>query len=142
MGWLGLSKNPKRTRRRFTAGLRAVVALAALTQRQPLAEQAARYQLSVSQIIGWKPQVRAPTAQVFAEPAASSVEPLYAAIGKLQLENQLLKKGSAREGGQRALVQANAEGVVACGQAVGLARSSSYYRPQGETEVVQLRWTV
>jgi len=35
---------------------------------------------------------------------------------------------------QRALVQASAEGsVVARCQAVGLARSSYYYRPQGET---------
>lgn len=89
--------NPKRTRRRFTAEFKAEVALAALTERQPLAELAARYQLSVSQITRWKLQLREQAAQVFAEPAATpaaapDVEPLYAAIGKLQMENQLLKK--------------------------------------------------
>lgn len=89
--------NPKRTRRRFTADFKAEVALAALTERQPLAELAARYQLSVSQITRWKLQLREQAAQVFAEPAAvpsatPDVEPLYAAIGKLQMENQLLKK--------------------------------------------------
>ncbi|SHL95741.1 transposase [Hymenobacter psychrotolerans] len=89
--------NPKRTRRRFTAEFKAEVALAALTERQPLAELATRYQLSVSQITRWKQQLREQAAQVFAEPAnaapvAPDVEPLYAAIGKLQMENQLLKK--------------------------------------------------
>jgi transposase-like protein len=88
--------NPKRTRRRFTAEFKAEVALAALTERQPLAELAARYQLSVSQITRWKQQLREQAAQVFAEPAAAptapDLEPLYAAIGKLQVENQLLKK--------------------------------------------------
>lgn len=86
--------NPKRTRRRFTAAFKAEVALAALTERQPLADLAVRYQISVSQITRWKQQLRQQAAQVFAEPAAAApdVEPLYAAIGKLQMENQLLKK--------------------------------------------------
>ena len=42
--------NPKCTRRRFTAAFKAAVALAALTERYPLAELATRYQLSVEQI--------------------------------------------------------------------------------------------
>ena len=46
--------NPKRTRRRFTAEFKAEVALAALTERHPLAELATRYQLSVKQISRWK----------------------------------------------------------------------------------------
>lgn len=89
--------NPKRTRRRFTAEFKAEVALAALMERHPLAELATRYQLSVEQISRWKAQLRQQAAQVFAEsgpavPAAPDVEPLYAAIGRLQMENQLLKK--------------------------------------------------
>ena len=90
--------NPKRTRRRFTAAFKAEVALAALTERQPLPQLAARYQLSVAQISRWKLQLRQHAAQVFAEPAEApavappDVEPLYAAIGRLQMENQLLKK--------------------------------------------------
>jgi transposase len=89
--------HPKRTRRRFTAEFKAEVALAALTERHPLAELAARYQLSVEQISRWKAQLRQQAAQVFTEPglaapAGPDVEPLYAAIGRLQMENQLLKK--------------------------------------------------
>jgi transposase len=91
------SMNPKRTRRRFTAAFKAEVALTALTERHPLAELATRYQLSVEQISRWKTQLRQQAEQVFAEPgpvaaAAPDVEPLYAAIGRLQMENQLLKK--------------------------------------------------
>ena len=89
--------NPKRTRRRFTAAFKAAVALAALTERHPLAELATRYQLSVAQISRWKTQLRQQAEQVFIEPSAMlpavpDVEPLYAAIGRLQMENQLLKK--------------------------------------------------
>ncbi|MGI4968910.1 MAG: transposase [Janthinobacterium lividum] len=89
--------NPKRTRRRFTAAFKAEVALAALTERHPLAELATRYQLSVEQISRWKTQLRQQAEQVFTEPSAPvaagpDVEPLYAAIGRLQMENALLKK--------------------------------------------------
>ena len=88
---------PKRTRRRYTAGFKAEVALAALTERQPLAELAAHYQLATTQITRWKLQLREQAAQVFTEPPAAGtplpdVEPLYAAIGRLQMENALLKK--------------------------------------------------
>ena len=58
---------PKRTRRRYTAEFKAEVALAALTERQPLAELAAHYQLAVAQITRWKLQLRQQVAQVFAE---------------------------------------------------------------------------
>ena len=54
---------PKRTRRRYTADFKEV-ALAALTERQPLADLAARYQLATAQITRWKLQLRAQAAQV------------------------------------------------------------------------------
>ena len=105
--------NPKRTRRRFTAESKAAVALAALTERQPLAELVTRYQLATSQIARWKLQLREQAARVFAEaPAAGTsapdVEPLYAAIGRLQMENALLKKPAApmSTAQQRTLVRA------------------------------------
>ena len=94
--------SPKRTRRRYTAEFKAEVALAALTERQPLAELAARYQLAPAQITRWKQHLRQQAAQVFAAdtptPAAAppDVEPLYAAIGRLQMENALLKKTQPR----------------------------------------------
>ena len=83
--------NPTRTRRCFPAAFKAQVALAALTGRQSLAELAARYQVSAAQVCRWKQHLLEQAAQVFAEPAPSDVEPLYAAIGRLQLEIQLLK---------------------------------------------------
>ena len=72
---------PKRTRRRYTAEFKAEVALAQLTERQPLAELAAHYQLAVAQITRWKLQLREQAAYVFAEapasgPAVPDVEPL------------------------------------------------------------------
>lgn len=92
---------PKRIRRRYTAKFKVEVALAALTERQPLAELAAHYQVATAQITRWKLQLRQQAAQVFAEaPAAAAptpdVEPLYAAISRLQMENALLKKTLAR----------------------------------------------
>jgi transposase-like protein len=58
---------------------------------------AAHYQLAPAQISRWKLQLRQQAAQVFAEAPAPvtappDVEPLYAAIGRLQMENALLKK--------------------------------------------------
>jgi putative transposase len=66
------------------------------------------------------------------------VEPLYAAIGRLQMENALLKKNAApmSTAQQRQLVQAAdpASGsVVARCQALGLSRSSFYYQPKAES---------
>jgi transposase-like protein len=89
--------SPKRTRRRYTAEFKAEVVLAALTERQPLAELAAHYQLAPAQISRWKLHLRQQAAQVFAEapkPAAAApdVEPLYATIDRLQMEITLLKK--------------------------------------------------
>jgi transposase len=89
--------SPKCTRRRYTADFKAEVALAALTERQLLAELAAHYHLAPAQISRWKLYLRQQAAQVFAEAptpvaAAPDVKPLYAAIGRLQMENALLKK--------------------------------------------------
>ena len=91
--------NPKTSRRRFTAAFKAEVALAALQERHSLAELASRYQVSPSQITRWKQQLQQQAAQVFdpapgtaAAPATVDPEPLYATIGKLQVENELLKK--------------------------------------------------
>ncbi|RZK32609.1 MAG: hypothetical protein EOO63_00830 [Hymenobacter sp.] len=83
--------------------------------------------------------MRERAAQVFAEaPAVATllpdVEPLYAAIGRLQLENALLNAESMSVAQQRALVaQANpASSVQTRCQALGLSRSSFYYPPCGE----------
>ena len=56
-----------------------------------------RYQLVTAQITRWKRQLREQAAQVFAEASVAlapvlDAEQLYAAIGRLQMENALLKK--------------------------------------------------
>jgi transposase len=66
---------PTRTRRRYTAEFKAEMALAALTERRPLAELAAHYQLATAQITCWKLQLRQQASQVFAA-AVPDVEPL------------------------------------------------------------------
>ena len=134
--------SPKRTRRRYTAEFKAEAALVALTERQPLAELAARYHLAPTQITRWKRQFRQQTAQVFVEAPTAvgplpNVEPLYGAIGRLQMENALLKNaGAIPLAQQRALVQATdpaAGSVIARCQALDLVRSSFYYQPRGES---------
>lgn len=87
----------KRNRRRFTAQFKAEVALAALQEREPLAALAAKYQLTPAQITTWKQQLKQQAAQAFTTPAISNeptvdVEALYAQLGRLQMENALLKK--------------------------------------------------
>ena len=94
----------KRIRRRFTAPFKAEVALAALQERQTLATLASKYQLAPAQIGAWKQQLQQQAAQLFtaaAEPqqggaSAAELEALYAQIGRLQMENTLLKKTLAR----------------------------------------------
>ncbi|WP_216689859.1 transposase [Hymenobacter siberiensis] len=134
---------PKRTRRRYTAEFKAEVALAALTERQPLAELAAHSQLATAQITRWKLQLREQATQVFTEaPAAGTplpdVEPLLrghrsVANGKRAAKKNATPMSSAQ---QRVLVQASdpaGSSVAARCQALGLARSSFYYQPCGES---------
>ena len=94
----------KRIRRRFTAQFKAEVALAALQERQTLAALASKYQLAPAQIGAWKQQLQHQAVQLFtvaSEPSqggarAVELELLYAQIGRLQMENTLLKKTLAR----------------------------------------------
>ena len=92
----------KRIRRRFTAQFKAEVALAALQERQTLSALSVKYQLAPAQIASWKQQLQQQAADVFvpegsagsgvAGPSGAEVEALYAQIGRLQMENTLLKK--------------------------------------------------
>ena len=96
----------KRIRRWFTAQFRAEVALAALQERQTLTALSVKYQLAPAQIASWKQQLQQQAAAVFvaeahassgvAGPSAAEVEALYAQIGRLQMENTLLKKTVSR----------------------------------------------
>ena len=94
-----------RVRRRFTAQFKAEVALAALQERQTLSALSVKYQLAPAQIASWKQQLQQQAPQVFVAEAsagsgagavAADVEALYAQIGRLQMENTLLKKTLSR----------------------------------------------
>jgi transposase len=89
----------KQSRRRFTAAFKAQVALEALKERQTLAELAMRHAIMPTQITAWKKQLTEHAVGAFGGPTASSVLPggcdpekLYAEIGRLKMENDLLKK--------------------------------------------------
>lgn len=95
----------KRIRRRFTAQFKAEVALAALQERQTLSALSVKYQLAPAQIASWKQQLQQQAPDVFVTEAragngagatAVDVEALYAQIGRLQMENTLLKKTGSR----------------------------------------------
>ena len=94
-----------RIRRRFTAQFKAEVALAAWQERQLLSALSVKYQLAPAQIASWKQQLQQQAPDVFVTEAhagsgtgatAADVEALYAQIGRLQMENTLLKKTLSR----------------------------------------------
>lgn len=92
----------RKSRRRFTPAFKAQVALEAVKERHTLAELAMRYEITSAQIASWKRQLAENAPGVFeGTPRASSSMPgvyepeqLFAEIGRLKLENDLLKKMS------------------------------------------------
>lgn len=90
----------RRSRRKFTPVFKAQVALEAVKENQTMAELAMRFELAPAQIGAWKKQLSENAAGVFeGTPTASSDRPgghdpekLFAEIGRLKMENDLLKK--------------------------------------------------
>jgi transposase len=90
----------KRSRRRFTAKFKARVAIEAIEGAYTVAELAARHQVAPGQISLWKRQLLENSPLAFdlareSSPKASvgpDTEQLYAEIGRLKMENDLLKK--------------------------------------------------
>lgn len=94
----------KRTRRKHSSAFKAKVAIEALKERESLAELSSKYEVSQSQISKWKQSFLEGSSSVFdKEPKDSEVEEidserLYAKIGKLELENEYLKKNLKKLG--------------------------------------------
>lgn len=93
----------KRSRRKFTIAFKVKVVLEALKERQTLAELAVKYEVHASQISAWKGEVLQNMEQAFrggkkkkTSPSLIDTEQLYAKIGKLEMENELLKKSLAK----------------------------------------------
>ena len=92
----------RRSRRKFTATFKAQVALEAVKENQTMAELAMRFDLSPVQIGIWKKQLAENAAGVFegaspttsGKPSGHDSDMLFAEIGRLKMENDLLKKMS------------------------------------------------
>ena len=87
----------KKTRRKFTAEFKSKVALAALKERETMSELAKRFEVHPNQISKWKRELKENIGQVFSGkkediPAEDQVDKLYQKIGKLEVENDFLKK--------------------------------------------------
>ena len=93
----------KQTRRKFSAEFKAQVALEALKNQQTLAELAVKFDVNPVMISKWKAEFQENMASVFQKKGVTEKDPvdikeLYAQIGQLKVENEFLKKISAKLG--------------------------------------------
>ena len=92
----------KKSRRKFTSAFKAQVAIAALKERESLAELSKRFEIHPNMISKWKQEFIELSVNIFE--TKSDVEPgvdpekLYAKIGQLEIENDFLKKSVKRAG--------------------------------------------
>ncbi|MEQ8681932.1 MAG: transposase [Cyclobacteriaceae bacterium] len=93
----------KKTRRKFTSKFKAQVAIAALQERESLAELAKRYELHPNQISIWKREFIEGSENAFGqkskdEESPVDIEKLYQRIGELEMEKEFLKKSLKKAG--------------------------------------------
>jgi transposase len=86
----------KTTKRKFSAGFKAQVAIEALKERETLAELAKRFEVHPVMISKWKQEFIEHSAEVFEKKKEDGntvdVDKLYSKIGELEMENDFLKK--------------------------------------------------
>ncbi len=95
--------NMKKTRRKFTAGFKAQVAIEALKERDTLAELSKKYEVHPNMITKWKQEFIDRSAEIFQTNAPevdfdSERQKLFAKIGQLEMERDWLKKISKMAG--------------------------------------------
>jgi transposase-like protein len=92
----------KRSRRKFTSAFKARVAIAALKERESLAELSKRYEIHPTMISKWKQEFLEKSSDVFDKKSEEEIgvdpEKLYAKIGQLEMENDFLKKSLKKTG--------------------------------------------
>lgn len=91
----------KRNRRKFSADFKAKVVIEALRERNTIEEIAKKYELHPNQITTWKKEFLANAAAAFENGVKDDslkkdrddeIEKLYAKIGRIEIENDFLKK--------------------------------------------------
>lgn len=89
----------KRTRRKFSAEFKAKVALEAIKNQKTLAQLSQQYDVNAITISKWKAEFLERMSLIFSgnhmateEGNTNEMEKLYAQIGQLKVENDLLKK--------------------------------------------------
>lgn len=94
----------KQTRRKHSSAFKAKLAIEALKERDSLAELSVKYEVSQSQISKWKQAFLEGSSSVFEKGTKHTDtedidnEHLYAKIGRLELENDFLKKNLKKLG--------------------------------------------
>ncbi len=96
--------NMKRTKRKFTIAFKTKVAIEALKERETLSELANRFELHPNQISQWKREFLHNAERAFDVKGTKKEDPekqlgeLYQKIGKLEVENDFLKKSLWKTG--------------------------------------------
>jgi transposase len=93
----------KQTRRKFSGEFKAQVAIAALKERESLAELAKRFDVQPLLIARWKKEFIERSAEIFETKAPEQEyqvekDRLFSKIGQLEMENDFLKKVSKKLG--------------------------------------------
>ncbi len=92
----------KKTRRKFSGAFKAKIAIEALKERESLAELSKRFEVHPNMISKWKQEFLEHSGEVFEmkSDADSEVDldKLYSKIGKLEMENEFLKKNLKKIG--------------------------------------------
>ena len=92
----------KKPRRKFTSAFKAQVAIAAIKDRESLAELSKRFEVHPTMISKWKTEFLEKSKGVFntksEEESGVDPEKLYAKIGQLEIENDFLKKSLNKTG--------------------------------------------
>lgn len=95
----------KKSRRKFQPEFKAKVAIEALRERESLAELSKRFEVHPNQISLWKREFMSNAGRAFEkndtqkkDAPEQDTEKLYAKIGKLEVENEFLKKSLWKTG--------------------------------------------
>lgn len=93
----------RKPKRELSGAFKAKVALEALQEKKTIAQLAKDYDLHANQICVWKKQLLSNSEKIFSQPATVKDnreeelrDELYRQIGKLQTQNDWLKKKSAQ----------------------------------------------